>query len=130
MIRYKVMAVDGYNDQSVLSDFVAIPVYLWQKGGDNFTVSNVPEKFNLSQNYPNPFNPSTEIRFTIPKSTAVTLKVYNLLGQEVAVIINNEFKEAGSHSVEFDGSNLASGIYIYKIEAGNFAQSRKMVLIK
>jgi hypothetical protein len=125
--RYKIIAVDKFETESVYSDFINVKGYL---GLPDKFINNTPYIFSLSQNYPNPFNPSTEIRFTIPKSTAVTLKVYNLLGQVVAVLINNEFKEAGSHLVEFDGSNLASGIYIYKIEAGNFAQSRKMVLIK
>jgi hypothetical protein len=85
--------------------------------------------FELSQNYPNPFNPSTTMEFTLPKSEFVTLKVYNVLGEEIKTLVNNKL-QAGNHTYEFDGSNLASGVYLYRIEAGEFQQVRKMVLIK
>lgn len=90
---------------------------------------NTALSFELSQNYPNPFNPTTTISYTIPKSSLVTLKVYNLLGQEVARLVNeNQF--AGKHSVKFIGTDLPSGLYVYKITAGNFTQTRKMMLLK
>lgn len=92
--------------------------------------TSIPEKFELYQNFPNPFNPTTEIKFDLPFSSFVTIKICNLLGQEVAKLLNNEVKAAGSYSVTFDGSNYASGMYFYKIEAGAFAITKKMVLVK
>jgi len=92
-------------------------------------LGSVPTKFELSQNYPNPFNPTTVINFTIPKSGNVTLKVYNSIGQEVASLVNG-FKTAQSYQVTFDASKLASGVYVYSLESGNFVQSRKMLLLK
>jgi hypothetical protein len=86
-------------------------------------------KFDLEQNYPNPFNPSTKIKFSIPERTEVSLKVYNVLGKEVATILNT-VQDAGSHEINFDASNLASGLYIYTINAGKFSQSKKMMLLK
>jgi hypothetical protein len=88
-----------------------------------------PIKFELHQNYPNPFNPSTTIQFDIPKAAFVTLKVYNVLGQEVATLVN-EKREAGRYEVEFDGSKLTSGVYFYRLQAGSFVQTRKMILLK
>ena len=85
--------------------------------------------YELSQNYPNPFNPTTKITFNIPEAGNVKLAIYNLLGQEVKVLVNG-FTEAGNHTVDFAGSNLASGIYLYKIEANGFIQTRKMTLLK
>lgn len=90
---------------------------------------NIPTEFSLSQNYPNPFNPSTSIQFGLPTAGNVTLKVYNILGEEVANVVN-QVMPAGYHTVVFDGSKLASGIYIYRIEAGNFVQVKKMMMLK
>ena len=89
----------------------------------------VPDNYSLSQNYPNPFNPATTISFTIPNSQNVSLKIYNILGSEIATLINNELA-AGFYSYDFDASNLASGTYIYQITAGSFTQVRKMNLLK
>jgi hypothetical protein len=93
------------------------------------TLEGIPQGFHLFQNYPNPFNPSTSIKFSIPNEEFVSLKVFNSLGEEVAVLIN-ETKPAGNYSVSFNASKLTSGIYFYKIAAGNFFQTRKMMLIK
>lgn len=91
---------------------------------------NIPTyEFDLSQNYPNPFNPSTKIRFVIPKSSFVTLKVYDVLGREVATLVNEE-KPLGEHEVEYNGSELSSGIYFYILNAGGNRLSKKMCLIK
>ena len=98
---------------------------------------NLLKKFELSQNYPNPFNPVTTIRFTIPEAslnpsqggTLVKLTLYNILGQQVALLVN-EVLESGVHTINFNASDLNSGMYIYKIEAGNFVQTRKMTLVK
>ncbi len=89
----------------------------------------VPSSFELSQNYPNPFNPTTVINFSIPKSDFVSVKVYNTLGQEVAELVNS-VKSAGNYEVTFDASNLTSGMYIYKIQSGNFTDTKKMMLLK
>lgn len=90
---------------------------------------NMINSYSLSQNYPNPFNPATKIRFTLPESGFVTLKIYDVTGREVSTIINGR-REAGNYEVTFDASKLASGIYVYKLAAKNFSGSRKMVLIK
>lgn len=92
-------------------------------------VISAPAKFELSQNYPNPFNPSTKISFSVPQSGNVKLSVYNLLGQEVQNLVNG-FVEAGNHTINFDAENLNSGIYLYKLEANGFVQTRKMTMIK
>ncbi len=88
-----------------------------------------PNIFYLGQNYPNPFNPITTISFDLPVQSHVTLKVYNLLGQEIATL-KNEVKPAGSYKETFNASSLSSGIYIYKLSAGKFNSSKKMILIK
>jgi hypothetical protein len=92
-------------------------------------VEKHPIGFALEQNYPNPFNPVTTIRYSLPSRARVTLKVYNLLGQEVAVL-ENGIKNSGLHSVLFDGRRLASGIYFYRLEAGTMTTTRKFVLLK
>jgi len=93
-------------------------------------VSELPVSAELNQNYPNPFNPSTVIRFGIPQSGEVRLEVFDLLGRRVATLIDNEPKNAGYHQVSFDASNLASGIYFYRIVAGKYVDSKRMTLIK
>lgn len=106
---------------------------LWQNPKSGGPVSNEkedsPERFELSQNYPNPFNPATNISFNLPEAGVVSLKVYNLLGQEVASIVNGRMN-AGFQQVSFDASKLASGTYIYRLVAGTNIQTRKMMLIK
>ncbi len=92
--------------------------------------SNLPTNYVLYQNYPNPFNPSTTIRFDLPEESKVTLKIINLLGQEVFTIIDNEKMNPGSYSKFIDLSNLPSGIYFYKLESSNFVSIKKMILIK
>gem|GEM_PF-2659541 len=103
---------------------------------DIVEVEIVPNKFELSQNYPNPFNPSTKIKYTIPNVTLsgvegsrVQLKVYDILGNEVATLINEE-KPAGVYEVEFNASNLSSGVYLYKLTAGSFTETKKMTVLK
>lgn len=89
----------------------------------------LPEQFTLEQNYPNPFNPSTTIKYSIPTSEFATLKVYDVLGNEVATLVNGEIP-AGSYEVEFIASGLSSGIYFYNLQAGSFAQTKKLILMK
>ena len=88
-----------------------------------------PYSFALDQNYPNPFNPSTKIQFQIPEAQSVTLKVYNLLGQEVSTLVNEQL-QGGRYRVEFDGSNLPSGTYFYRFQAGDFSEVKKMTIAK
>ncbi len=92
---------------------------------------NSPDQFKylLEQNYPNPFNPTTSIKYSLKKDGFVSLKVYDILGREVADLVNQNQKE-GHHTVNFGASNLPSGVYIYTIKAGEFTLSRKMLLIK
>jgi hypothetical protein len=86
--------------------------------------------YELAQNFPNPFNPSTVIRFSLPVGQKVTIRVMNLLGEEVARIMDNEWQDAGNWEVDFVAENLPSGTYVYRIEAGSFTASKKMVLMK
>jgi hypothetical protein len=91
--------------------------------------STALNKFELEQNYPNPFNPSTNISYRINKAGNVSLKVYNVLGNEVATLVD-EYKPAGSYTIKFNASNISSGIYFYKLTAGNYSEIKKMTLLK
>ncbi len=93
------------------------------------TTKELPQKFQLQQNYPNPFNPSTAISYTIAKAGNVSLKVYNMVGQEVATLVNG-YQAANTYNVNFNASKLASGVYVYELRAGNNVISKKMVLLK
>lgn len=115
--------LDTINSNPNLIKIRRVPV------GINQISSLVPEKFELYNNYPNPFNPSTTIKFDIAKSQFVKLVVYNMLGEQVSSIVNQNLTP-GSYSVDFDASSLSSGMYFYRIESQGFAQTRRMVLIK
>jgi len=91
--------------------------------------NNIPSSFSLEQNYPNPFNPTTVINYSIPKNSNVVLKVYNILGKEIATLVNGQ-QSAGSHNVSFNASNLASGVYFYSIQSDGFSSTKKMMLLK
>ena len=88
-----------------------------------------PQFFSLSQNYPNPFNPSTKIQYQIPSSSRISLKVYDVIGNEVATLVD-EYKPAGNYEIEFGAENLSSGIYFYKLQTNNFFESKKMILLR
>ena len=96
---------------------------------NDYTKNEVNDKFILYTCYPNPFNPSTTIRYQIPQDGIVTLKIYDILGSEVTTLVNEE-KLAGKYEVNFNASTLASGVYIYRIQAGDFVSSKKMILLK
>jgi hypothetical protein len=106
--------------------------------GINPVSSEIPISFNLHQNFPNPFNPATIIKYDLPQDVNVTIKIYDLLGMEIETLVNNELGKAGRYEINWDAAKYASGVYIYRIEAGDpssssggaFVQSRKMVLIK
>jgi hypothetical protein len=113
------------------------PSRKWGSASAVFTVSGVdeqlvglkPESFKLYSNYPNPFNPVTKIRYGITETVYTTLKVYSILGKEVATLINEE-KSPGIYEVNFEAVNLPSGTYIYKLQAGSFIETKKMILLK
>ncbi len=102
----------------------------WEQLTDVKTInSNIPSKYTLEQNYPNPFNPSTDITFTLAKQENVSLVVYNIIGQEVVRLVSGPMN-AGSHVVKFNAANLTSGVYLYRLKAGNFVSVKKMILLK
>ena len=107
-------------------DYIAIPdatvLYVEKPAG-------IPTSYSLSQNYPNPFNPETFIRYCIPRQSQVTLKVYEALGREITTLINEE-KSVGYYEVKFSLAEFASGVYFYQLKAGNFIQTKKMILMK
>jgi len=90
---------------------------------------SIPDVYSLSQNYPNPFNPTTKINYALPKTGLVTMKIYDVTGREIQTLVN-DLKQAGSYSVDFNGSSLSSGVYFYKIQSGDFISVKRMVLIK
>jgi hypothetical protein len=98
-------------------------------GIEDFMSNVIPTKFSLTQNYPNPFNPSTKIRYSVPELSFVTLKVYDVLGSEVITLVNEE-KLIGSYEVEWNATALPSGIYFYRLNAGNYIETKKMILLK
>ena len=112
---YRLKQVD-YNGSVDYSDVVSV-------------VIEMPIEYALDQNYPNPFNPSTVITYSIPQKSNVSLKIYDILGNEIAALVNEQ-KEAGSYKVQYDASKLSSGVYIYSIQAGEFLETRKMILMK
>lgn len=97
--------------------------------GIQLTNSEIPRDFTLYQNFPNPFNPSTNIKFDLPKSEFVKIVIYNIIGQQVKILVN-EYLQAGSYKISFDGSDIPSGVYFYRLIAGEFTETKKMLLIK
>jgi len=98
-------------------------------GVEDNKLNVIPTEFSISQNYPNPFNPTTTIAYSLPKNNFVALKIYDLLGREVATLVNEE-KPAGNYEVDFNAANLSSGVYFYRISAGNFVETKKMILLR
>jgi hypothetical protein len=128
--REGILTYSPYNEDLSYQD-VTRWLYTWV--GDQWTgvelEEEIADNYELFQNYPNPFNPSTQIRYSVKESGLVTLKIYDVLGTEVATLINQE-QNAGTYSVSFDGSGLSSGVYFYKIESGSFIKVNKMMLLK
>jgi hypothetical protein len=91
--------------------------------------SEIPESYSLMQNYPNPFNPTTVIKWSLKEAAFVTLKIYDVMGREVGTYVNEKLN-IGIYETTFDGSDLSSGVYYYKLQAGNFTDTKKMMLIK
>ena len=118
------VGVEGYtNLENYLNSLTEMPTHVESKK------EKVPNEFAFAQNYPNPFNPSTNIDFSFPKKSKVKLEIFNITGKKVATLIN-EVKEAGNYSINFNGSNLSTGIYIYKLTTNNNTLARKMLLMK
>ncbi|MBU0473296.1 MAG: T9SS type A sorting domain-containing protein [Bacteroidetes bacterium] len=119
------------NNQDKSYSNVSLWTYTWI--GDKMTDVDDNKlsvnSYELSQNYPNPFNPSTVISYSLEKSGMVSLKIYNILGQEVMSLVNAT-QNAGQYQVKFDASQLSTGLYIYRIQSGNFVDSKKMMLLK
>ena len=118
---------DASGDQGTLKAWCITIHYEGPSGVIN--QNSTPKEYILSQNYPNPFNPVTEIEFSIPKPGLVLLEVHDISGKYVATLVEG-IKNAGSYIVEFDGRSLSTGVYYYKLQTGDFAAVRKMVLIK
>jgi hypothetical protein len=134
---YLVRGLGVYHEEDV-EDFYSITLTGAIIGGVHYgtivsaegeTARNVPSHFVLHQNYPNPFNPSTTIRYGLPSRSQVVLTVYNTLGQQVATLVQGE-QEAGYHETVFDASALASGVYLYRLTAGSYVKTRKLVLVR
>ncbi len=123
------MPKDTWQNNSVKTDQEVDPYQSYKDYTGIRTINQSPVTYSLSQNYPNPFNPSTTIKFSIEKTGLVMLKIYNILGQEVSTLVNQELK-TGSYSYSFDASRLSSGVYFYSINSGSFNQTKKMILLK
>ncbi len=119
-----------HEDNEMMRPYNVLPMpgALRRVGGEA-AAETKPGRFSLEQNYPNPFNPSTEIRFQIPEDGRVVLKLYNSLGQEVQTLINAH-APAGVHTVKLDATNLASGVYFYRIQVGGQTATKKMTLLR
>jgi len=123
-----VRAVSSDDVESAYTNWASVWGDPPQKRGGS-TEEPLPEVFALAQNYPNPFNPQTEIRFALPEARQVSLVVYDVTGREVARLVEG-IVEAGYHKVSFDGTHLPSGIYLYRLQAGDFVETKRMALIK
>jgi hypothetical protein len=127
--RYSVVAVGPTGIESNSSNIVSTSGNsMWKENNEEETSDEI-KIFALQSNYPNPFNPTTKISYQIPKDGFVNLVVYNTLGQEVAVLVN-QHQSIGKYSVQFDASNLPSGVYIYKLTANDYVSVKKMLLTK
>lgn len=137
-VNYSFLAKNGANvtvsavdENPPTSGVINIDWYDWNTpfSTDVEQISGLPQDFNLSQNYPNPFNPTTNIEYSIPQESFVQLKVYDILGNEVATLVNEE-QSAGTYKADFSGNDLASGMYIAKLQAGGYHKTIKMSLLK
>jgi hypothetical protein len=128
-VKIQFVSNQGLNHEWVLEPAFVVGDYIDAVKTDSTKSDAMPKKFALYANYPNPFNPSTIISYDLPKQAVVELKIYDILGKEVATLVNKELA-AGSHSVEFDASRLGSGVYFYTIKAGGYFAVKKMLLLK
>jgi len=124
-----ILAINSTGQLFLTMDFEGIYKTIESTTDIESKTENLPEEFALSQNYPNPFNPSTTIKYQLPHSEKVTLKVYDILGEEIRTLLDEE-KSAGSYEVTFDSSELTSGVYFYSLQSGSFIDTKKMTIIK
>ncbi len=131
MIKLRLVVANNFLADYSLSNIYSFDQILGKGNYINtdWDAAKLVKEYALEQNYPNPFNPSTTIKYQLPNDEFVTLKVYDILGNEVTTLINEE-KVAGKYEVNFNASTLASGVYIYKIQSGSFINSKKMLLLK
>jgi carboxypeptidase T len=128
-IRFRLFSDAGQTSNGWWVDDINLTNYCINPSGIRNLNNDIPKTFALEQNYPNPFNPSTHIKFQLPRAEFVTITIFDMLGKKVETLVS-ERKNAGYYDVSFDGTSLASGMYFYKIEAGNFTDTKKMILIK
>ncbi|MEX2605437.1 MAG: T9SS type A sorting domain-containing protein, partial [Gracilimonas sp.] len=112
------------------NSLIEIPVTLEVNDAVSNEITNQPKEISLEQNYPNPFNPSTVISYQLEENSEISLQVFDMLGREVATLVNGERRAAGEHKVTFEAGNLSSGIYIYRLKTASQTLTRQMVLIK
>ena len=138
-----IASVHVFTLNNVGTAYIQVQIGTFSNPGDRTTIDYIattdpsvdvedeinPNSYELKQNYPNPFNPSTQINYNVGEGGLVNLKVYNILGREVATLVN-EYKPAGNHQVSFDGNDLSSGVYIYNLSVNDFTNTRKMILEK
>jgi len=129
LVRFRDSCDSGVNWDGWYVDNINVTGYQPAPTGIVSNGNTIPIKYSLEQNYPNPFNPSTQISFAIAKEGLVRISIYDILGREVKVLLN-EVKTPGFYAVDFDGTNLSSGLYFYRMESGNFVDTKKMTLIK
>lgn len=127
---------NGKSLKTLKSDYLEKSVNTWREDSAGTSAELVdkenteePTRFQLKQNYPNPFNPATEITYKLPVARHVVLKVYDMLGRPIKTLVNTD-QEAGNYTIRFNAGSLSSGMYIYRLEAGDYEQIRKMILIK
>ena len=142
-VGHQLIMIDNYVTETVHQDSASIRYYFTKNKYvsdalkimyDSVTVSikepvHVGLNFHLSQNYPNPFNPQTQISFSVPQKGKVIITVYNVLGQKVARLLNKDMP-AGKHKVKFSAHNLSSGVYYYRLQAGNYTATKKMIVLR
>ena len=125
-VHYKIKARDNTSKESTYSNIASYNAVLYKTATDKEPVIS---EYSLEQNYPNPFNPATTLSFAIPENSPVRLQIYDINGRLVEELINQQLS-AGRYEVSFDASTFASGVYLYRLTAGNFTQTRKMMLLK
>ncbi len=128
-MQTKIIAYNGKENYSITNPENHVSELDNSNNGETLTETTLPTEYSLSQNFPNPFNPTTKINYDLPSANFVTLKIYDLTGREVATLVNENLN-AGRYTATFNGSSLASGMYFYKITAGEYSVVKKMVLIK
>jgi len=129
VITISVVDTSGTGESGTIGSIAYVDYLTFTGPSDVKHISGLPQDFKLSQNYPNPFNPTTNIEYSIPEQSFVELKVYDILGNEVASLVNEE-QSAGTYRADFNGEGLASGLYIAQLTTGNFVQTIKMSLLK